>query len=453
MTTLRQVAELETIEKIALRAAALASQLDAHIGMSVRDYVRTVKMDVACVHFGGVPLRLDEMLEGPDEHFAHDVFGINRHLNRLTGTASCPGTPDCSRLRPDSHRGADWCRRTHRNRGDSTMATMNLKLAARCLEVLTAKGMAVMLTGAPGVGKSQLVHQVAGRTDRNVVDIRAARLDPVDVHGLPVPDLKSRTTVWLTPDMLPQADRDGDRGYLFLDELADAGKMMQSALYGLVLERRLGNYVLPEGWAIVAAGNRKSDRAAAQTMSTALRNRFAHLEVGVDVDTWVEHANRSNFAPVVVAFIRFRPNLLNVPPQGEENAFATPRSVERVCGLVDEPLDIRQHLVATQVGDGWAAEFEGFARIWASLPSVDDILAGKKAAVPSSSEPAVFFALSGALSRRSNRDNFGNVVAYSARMPKEFEVLTVTDAARRDEKLTKTRAFADWAAANGDVQL
>lgn len=334
------------------------------------------------------------------------------------------------------------------------MPVMNLKLAARCLESFVNKDRAVMITGAPGVGKSQVVHQVAAKMGRNVKDIRAARLDPVDVHGLPVPDMTTRTTVWLTPDMLPNEKRDGAQGFLFLDELADAGKMMQSALYGLVLERRIGEYRLPDGWSIIAAGNRKSDRAAAQTLSTALRNRFAHLEVGVDVDTWVEHANRMGWSQVVVAFIRFRPQLLNVTPTGDENSFATPRSVEGVCTVVDEPVDIRQHLVSALVGDGWAAEFEGFARIWQSLPSIDEILRNPTGAkVPGDSEPAVFFALSGALSRRSTKDNFANVVAYSARMPKEFEVLTVTDAVRRDGKLLKTGAYTFWAGNNGDVVI
>lgn len=332
---------------------------------------------------------------------------------------------------------------------------VSLRVAKRLLKKFIAKKKAVMLTGAPGLGKSQLIHQLAQELGWGLVDIRAARLDPVDTHGVPVPDMEKMKTVWLIPDMLPQVERDGEFGILFLDELSDAAKAIQSALYGLILEGRLGSYVLPKGWVIVAAGNRREDRAAAQQMSTALKNRFAHLEIVVDHESWVEYANQRGLAPVGVAFVRFRPNLLHqMPKDDREMAFPTPRSIEAALDFADEPAEERQMLIAATVGQTWAGEFEGFARIWEQLPNPDECVKNPRTApVPQDSEASVFFALSTAIARRATKDNFAAVLQYAGRMPKEFEIITCTDAVRRDPELVRTRAYSDWAARNQEVLL
>ena len=165
----------------------------------------------------------------------------------------------------------------------------------------------VMLHGSPGVGKSDVVRQIAKQRGIELIDLRLSQLDPVDLRGVPSVDTKKHITSWNTPSFLPT---DGE-GILFLDEINSAAQATQAAAYQLVLDRKLGDYVMPPGWAIIAAGNRSTDRAIVNQMSTALKNRFTHLNYEVNNDDWCDWALRSNIAVEVLGFIRFRPMLLN----------------------------------------------------------------------------------------------------------------------------------------------
>jgi hypothetical protein len=335
-------------------------------------------------------------------------------------------------------------------------SAMNIATAAQCLEFYIGKNIPVMLSGAPGLGKSQIVHQIAAKLGIPVKDIRASRLDPVDLHGIPVPDLKAGRTIWLTPAMLPDEKRDGKRGILFLDELPDASDAMQKALYGLVLERRLGDYKLPDGWVPVAAGNRRIDRTNTRPMGSALRNRFAHVEVSPDLQAWTLWANKAGISPWVMAFARYRPELLHKMPDNDtQNAFPTPRAWESVSKLGDDmPDDLRYLLVAGLVGEGAAGEFAAFMSVNSKLPDLDAILDGSYKDKLDSKEISIYYALATALARRCDKTTFGTALAYlTANVPGEFEVLFVVDAAKRDEAIMKTRAFNAWAIKNQSVIL
>jgi hypothetical protein len=151
----------------------------------------------------------------------------------------------------------------------------------------------VFAWGGPGIGKSAIVSQLADRLGIPLKDVRALLLDPVDLRGLPFLRSDGRSK-WATPEFLPQTGS----GILFLDELNAAPAMVQASCYQLVLDRRLGEYALPDGWAIIAAGNRDSDRAVTTRMPTPLRNRFVHLEFEVEFsvcrgDSAVSFTNRT----------------------------------------------------------------------------------------------------------------------------------------------------------------
>src|SRR5215471_17052962 len=207
------------------------------------------------------------------------------------------------------------------------MREVTIDRAALLTQRYIAKRRSVHLWGAPCIGKSDVVRQIAKQLGWNLIEWRANLREPVDCRGIPVADLATGVTKWLTPDELPRVERDGECGILFLDELNTASPQMQAVLFQLVLERRMGDYKLPDGWVIVAAGNRVSDRASAQKMPTALRNRFAHIYVTPDVGAWVKWAVANDVAPEMIAFVRLRRELLHRMPKGDENAFPTPRSL------------------------------------------------------------------------------------------------------------------------------
>lgn len=329
---------------------------------------------------------------------------------------------------------------------------MTLKTLSTCLEYNIMKDIPTFIWGPPGVGKSQTVWQVADRLGYSVIDMRLSLRDPVDLRGLPLVDPVKGTTRWLPPGELPQVKRDGRKGILFLDEANTASMQMQSAAMGLVLDRKLGEYTLPEGWVPVAAGNRMSDKAAAQRMGTALKNRFAHFEIVPDLEAWTTWAAKTGLHPMVIGFVRFRPALLHVMPKGEENSFPTPRAWEKVAKVADAPEAIRLQLVSAIVGEGAGIEFEGFCQIFKDLPSIDQILkAPRTVRCPDASEVAACWAVSQALATRVVRENFAQALDYTERLPKEFQVSMVVDAINREPDLKKTKSYVNWAVANQEV--
>lgn len=316
------------------------------------------------------------------------------------------------------------------------------------LECLIAAAQPAFIWGPPGVGKSQTVAAVTTKLGRELRDVRAVQFDPVDLRGLPLVNGDGRTH-WSVPDFLPH---DGT-GVLFLDELNAADRSVQAACYQLVLDRRLGDYVLPDGWTIVAAGNNESDRAVTNRMSTALASRFVHLDYEVHLDDWCAWAVGADLPPELIAFIRFRPNLLHAfEPKSQEKAFPCPRTWEFVARIMRaKPAPAVEHeLFKGTVGAGAAAELSGFLRIWRKLPSLDGILMNPQtASVPD--DPATLFAVAGGLARRASEKNFDRVMTYVNRIPKEWQVYLVKDATRREPVLQNSEAFVKWASVNADV--
>lgn len=316
------------------------------------------------------------------------------------------------------------------------------------LNALVSIRQPVFLWGAPGVGKSQIVSQVAAQQDLELRDIRAVLLDPVDLRGLPRIGDDGRSH-WCPPAFLPVEGN----GIIFLDELNAAPPLVQAACYQLILDRKLGEYCLPDGWTIVAAGNREQDRAVTHRMPSALANRMVHLDFDADIDDWVAWAQSAGIRPEVIAFLRFRPNLLHdFDPAVSEKAFPSPRSWEFVSAMLRaEPEEaVEYDLFRGAVGECGAAEFSGFLQIWRELPEPDAVLLAPESA-PVPAEPAAVYAICEALARKAAACTMDALVCYAARLPTEFGVLLMRDAVRQDKSVVQTDAFTRWAQANAHV--
>lgn len=313
---------------------------------------------------------------------------------------------------------------------------MKASAVSDALRVLVAARQPVFVWGGPGVGKSAVVGQLAEALKVPLQDVRALLLDPVDLRGLPFLGNDGRSK-WATPEFLPQ---DGT-GILFLDELNAAPAMVQASCYQLVLDRKLGEYTLPDGWAIIAAGNRDSDRGATTRMPTPLRNRFVHLEFEVDVQEWSEWAIQAGIRPEVIAFLRFRPELLSAFDR-DANAFPSPRSWEFVSRILDSigpqsGPSIEHEVIAGAVGTGAATEFSGFLRMFRELPNIDAILLNPlQEPVPEIA--AAQYAVASALARCASDTNFDRICLYLNRLPTEFRVLCVRDATLREPNIRCT---------------
>jgi hypothetical protein len=238
-----------------------------------------------------------------------------------------------------------------------------------------------MLHGRPGIGKTEVVAQLAAEAGARLIDLRLTTLDPADLRGLPYYDHAAGRTVWYRPEDLP--DDPGAPTVLFLDELTAAAPALQPVVYGLLQERRVGRHLLPASCFVVAAGNAVEDGAVAYGMGTALSDRLVHLNLVAEAGDWITgYAVPKGLHPAVTAFIRTRPDLLETTVEAlrrGETVFATPRSWARVAGVMAQGFDrrIRDPMVAGIVGEAVAAEFLAVADEIAATVEVDAMLAAR----------------------------------------------------------------------------
>jgi MoxR-like ATPase len=246
-----------------------------------------------------------------------------------------------------------------------------------------------MLWGAPGIGKSSIVAQVTQDHKIDFVDVRLSQLAPTDLRGLPVAE--DGISKWYPPEFLPRSGK----GILFLDELNMAPPAMQGVAQQLILDRRVGSYVVPEGWYVWAAGNRKEDRAAVFDMPSPLANRFLHLQVEPDFDSFKAYALATHVHEQIIAFLSFRTTLLHkLDPQ--QPAWPSPRSWVMASFLHQAGLDI-----APAVGMETTAEFNAFIQLYQSLPDLNSIFSGSGDAIPFPAEPSVRYATTIGLALRA----------------------------------------------------
>lgn len=307
------------------------------------------------------------------------------------------------------------------------------------------------ILGAPGGGKSACARDIVQSLGiENVVEFTASLRDPVDVLG--VPDNTGEYTRWVPPQEFYQLREGVGRSALILEELSDAPVPMQNALCGVIYDRRAGNLKLSKDLFIIATGNRTEDKSGANRITSKLANRTRRFDFQENIDDWTEWALDSDIDPVLIQFLRFRPGLLS---DFDANRFAnpTPRAWERV-DLIPASLDSGLFFdnVAGEVGEGAAAEYTGFRRIYMSLPDVDSILLDPaNADVPQ--DPATLYALTGALARKSTKDNFDRVSKYLSRMSPEFNVMATKDAIKLQPTIKHSRAFVEWASKNAEVLM
>ena len=251
--------------------------------------------------------------------------------------------------------------------------------------------LSTMIWGPPGIGKSSIVQQTAAAHKIDCIDVRLSQLAPTDLRGLPVADKTKRVSRWYPPEFLPTKGR----GVLFLDEINLAPPTMQGMAQQLILDRRVGSYEVPDGWLIWAAGNRKEDRAIVFDMPAPLANRFIHLEVEPDLDSFKRYALSAGLHEQIVAFVTFRPTLLH-KMDGQQAAWPSPRSWQMASELHRAGLD-----VAPAIGAPAATEFAAFIQLYSHLPSIEQILKGEGDEIDFPDEPSMRYALTIGLTARA----------------------------------------------------
>jgi hypothetical protein len=241
----------------------------------------------------------------------------------------------------------------------------------------------VFLWGPPGIGKSEVVASITEELGGFMIDLRLGQMDPTDIRGIPYYNKDTGRMDWAPPVDLPDAELASQYPLvvLFMDEMNSAAPAVQAAAYQLVLNRRIGRYVLPDNVVMIAAGNRESDKGVTYRMPTPLANRFVHVEMRVDFASWQDWAVKNGEHKDVVGYLSFaKQDLYDFDAKSSSRAFATPRSWHFVSEiLADEDIDdaTATDLIAGTVGEGLAVKFMAHRKISGRLPQPEDILAGK----------------------------------------------------------------------------
>jgi hypothetical protein len=241
----------------------------------------------------------------------------------------------------------------------------------------------LFIWGPPGIGKSELVAEIAEELGGHMIDLRLGQMEPTDLRGIPYYNKDKGVMDWAPPIDLPSEELAAKFPVvvLFLDEMNTAAPAVQAAGYQLVLNRRVGKYVLPKNVVIVAAGNRESDKGVTYRMPSPLSNRFIHLEMRVDHASWQDWAVRNQIHKDVVGYIGFaKQDLYDFDPKSASRSFATPRSWTFVSELLtdnDVSNNTLTDLVAGTIGEGLAVKFMAHRKVAARMPNPEDILAGK----------------------------------------------------------------------------
>ena len=336
----------------------------------------------------------------------------------------------------------------------------------------------VFLWGAPGVGKTQGVYEIADEIEEKtgkkvvVIDIRLLLYGPTDLRGLPVKmevdsrkkKKKQQFAEWLRPKIFDLDPSEDTVNLLFLDELSACPQSIQAAAYQITLDRTIGEHKLPENTIIIAAGNRTTDKSVAYRMPNALSNRLMHFLIEVDFDSWHKWAVKNHIHPLVTGYLSYAPAKIYCLPEGKSNAaFPTPRTWQFVSDLlyinsITEETGISEEMLIQMgacIGTGAAIEFSGWCNVYRNLPSARDICNGCRTPYPNKQDAlyALVSSLVNYISMKENteegisRTELENMSRYAERFPADFKALLYSDLLeipKLDKKLIMVPAFRTW---------
>ncbi len=326
----------------------------------------------------------------------------------------------------------------------------------------------VMLWGAPGIGKSQAVRQIAGEIEQrtgkrtSITDVRLLLFNPIDLRGIPTANADKTLAIWLKPQIFQMDDSDSVINLLFLDEISAAPPSVQAAAYQITLDRVVGEHRLPDNCLVIAAGNRVTDKSVAYKMPKALANRLLHIEIEGSFESWRHWAVKNGINDKVLGFLSLRNDrLFGFDATNDELAFPTPRSWEMVSNILnnvsDDPEEVSA-LIAGLIGSGTAIELRSWCRVYKDLPTMDAIFAGKVTAVPKGTD-ALYALVSSmtfyAREHRNEHQRIGNSVRYGSRMPADYAMLLMQNYAliEKDYKdvLMGLPEYIHWVNSRGAV--
>lgn len=338
------------------------------------------------------------------------------------------------------------------------MSTINIEQFQKIVEFNIDNDIkrAILGLGPSGIGKSAVIKQITEKKKIGFIDLRLLLYTETDLKGIPFPNKEESRTCWLPNDILPDEERDGERGILLIEELTSAPKRVQAAAYQLIQDRKLGEYNLPEGWFIVALGNREDDNGVFVQMPSPLANRFEIHTIGYDLEVWKRNfAYKYGINSLVISYLNFKPSALhNFIPDSNTMIFASPRTWHAVSDILntdnlDMDSDILRYKIEGNVGEIECNSLLQFCKLKDDLISVDDIISGMEVEIPVEHD-RIYLLIGSVISKLSEIrdlnmdtinseliDKFINAINFFLKLKPEFTVLALKDIVSLNKNLVK----------------
>ncbi len=346
------------------------------------------------------------------------------------------------------------------------MATITPSLLAKSLDLAIKNGFPILVKGAPGIGKTDILVQACKDAKADLIIEHPVVSDPTDYKGLPFPSkagdvahfLPFGSLMRILEDPDPNKEAARNRMVFFLDDLGQATPAVQAACMQLILGRRINGFKVSDKVVFMAATNRKEDKAAVAGILEPVKSRFMSIvELVPNLDDWVRWAVKHDMPPELVAFIRFSPKqLTQFKATADMVNTPCPRTIAHVGKLVNagvlnkEYADVKYSLISGAAGEGFATEFLSYLECFVGLPSIEDILSNPTR-TPLPKEPSKQYAISSLAAHYASQKNFDTLMKFVNRLPTEFQVVAVMDGYNRDNAIAVTRAFTEWATINKDI--
>lgn len=313
----------------------------------------------------------------------------------------------------------------------------------------------LLIKGAPGVGKSDVVAEATKEVKHELFITHPVVKDPTNYEGLGAIVMNKGKP---TAEFLPFGDlrlmiEAKQPTVVFIDDLGQAPSLVQAACMQLILAREINGQKISDKIVFVAATNRREDRAAVTGILEPIKGRFHSIvQLDADADNWCEWAIAHDMPAEVIGFIHFRPDLICTNGATADIVnHPNPRNWFHVGQWLKIGVDALE-IIAGAVGEGAAIELQGFIKIYNELPSIDAILMRpNEEPVPTS--PAAQYAVATALLSKISIDNAGRVFAYANRLPSDISTMLAIDAIRKEPKIKKTTAFVQWGIKHQDVLM
>ena len=328
---------------------------------------------------------------------------------------------------------------------------MNAKQLKETLRKTVKAGLPVLIKGAPGVGKSDIVVQVAKELKMDLIISHPVVSDPTDFKGLP--GIVDGEAEFLPFGDLRRLIKAKKPTIAFLDDLGQAPAVVQAAAMQLILARKVNDHKISNKVIFIAATNRRQDRAGVTGILEPVKSRFSTIiQLDPTADEWIEWAFENDMPAELISFIHFRPSLLHSEKSTADIVnHSCPRTIAYCGKLIKAGLDDIE-ILSGAVGEGCAIELVGFMEVYKSLPNISAILTDpQNAIVPT--EPAALYAVVSALTEKITMDNASRILKYGNRLPADFSVLLVRDSIRKEPGIQNTKAFIRWVTLHKDVLL